>query len=322
MKRWTRSTTTLLWIISRSSVSAFARQPSRCASPSTTTSSYFFATRSDGDIDDQKVQTMTSNNSEWTPGDVDQAKEARTKLEIWPLDEHNAKLLNLVHPYKYETKLKDGQNDPPVYDLIAVGSGAGGLVSSRQSARRGATSALISEGLAGGDCLNIGCVPSKALIRSARAASQVRRAAEFGIVIEGPITVDFAKVMTRLREKRATIAPADGHPGTESAGAHVYQGRGRMTSKDTIEVNGKTLKFKKLVLVSTATTTTKKNPNCSQFDDLLTINHSVFPGNRRTTWSSARSGAEGRALHHQREPLQLGSPSCTYDHSRSWCDCT
>lgn len=202
---------------------------------------------------------MTSNNSEWTPGDVDQAKEARTKLEIWPLDEHNAKLLNLVHPYKYETKLKDGQNDPPVYDLIAVGSGAGGLVSSRQSARRGATSALISEGLAGGDCLNIGCVPSKALIRSARAASQVRRAAEFGIVIEGPITVDFAKVMTRLREKRATIAPADGHPGTESAGAHVYQGRGRMTSKDTIEVNGKTLKFKKLVLVSTATTTTKKN---------------------------------------------------------------
>jgi Pyridine nucleotide-disulphide oxidoreductase len=196
---------------------------------------------------------MATDLEQWTPGNEAQAKVAREKLEIWPLDEHNAALLNEVHPFVYQTKLGDGGDDkaePPVYDLIAMGSGAGGLVSSRQSARRGATSAMISERLAGGDCLNIGCVPSKALIRSARAASQVRRAAEFGIVIpDGPVKVDFAKVMERLRIKRAKIAPADGHPGTELAGAHVYQGRGRMTGPNTVEVNGRTLTFKKLVIV-------------------------------------------------------------------------
>jgi pyruvate/2-oxoglutarate dehydrogenase complex dihydrolipoamide dehydrogenase (E3) component len=110
---------------------------------------------------------------------------------------------------------------------------------------------MISEKLAGGDCLNVGCVPSKALIRSARAVSQVKRASEFGVVIPNidEVKVDFQKVMERLRAKRAKIAPADGHPGTEQAGAHVYQGRGRMTGPDTVEVNGQTLKFKKLVIV-------------------------------------------------------------------------
>jgi pyruvate/2-oxoglutarate dehydrogenase complex dihydrolipoamide dehydrogenase (E3) component len=192
------------------------------------------------------MSTATSS-SEWIPGDTDHAREARERLEIWPLDEHNAKLLNLVHPREYVTKTED---PPEEYDLIALGSGAGGLVSSRQSARRGAKSAMISEMLAGGDCLNVGCVPSKALVRSARAASQVRRAGEFGIVVTGEVKVDFPAVMARLRRLRATIAPADGHPGTELAGAHVYQGRGKLTGPDTLEVNGKTLKFKTCILAT------------------------------------------------------------------------
>jgi hypothetical protein len=193
----------------------------------------------------QRVVKMTSS-SEWTQNDTDQAKEAREKFGIWPLDEYNVKLLNEVHPRDYVSK-----KEPfPEYDLIAIGSGAGGLVSSKQSARRGAKSAMISEALAGGDCLNVGCVPSKALIRSARAVSQVRKAGEFGIVVKGEIVVDFPKVMERLRQKRATIAPADGHPGTESAGTHVYQGRGRLTGPNTIEVNGKELKFKYCILAT------------------------------------------------------------------------
>ena len=73
------------------------------------------------------------------------------------------------------------QDPPPAveYDLIAIGAGAGGLVSAKQSGRRGARSAMISEHMAGGDCLNVGCVPSKALLRCARAIKEVRRAAEF-----------------------------------------------------------------------------------------------------------------------------------------------
>lgn len=77
----------------------------------------------------------TSSSSSWTPGNRDQEQEAREKLEIWPLDEYNAALLNEVHPYNY---VQSAQIPHEVYDLVAIGAGAGGLVSSKQSARRGA----------------------------------------------------------------------------------------------------------------------------------------------------------------------------------------
>ena len=182
----------------------------------------------------------------WIPLDTEQASQARKELDVWPLDEHNAKLLNEVHPINYPSP------DPhEVYDLIAVGAGAGGLVSSRQSARRGAKSAMISEFLAGGDCLNVGCVPSKALIRSARAIQQVKKAQELGVVIPGgQVEVDFPAIMRRMRELRAKIAPVDGHASGVKAGSHVFQGRGRFTGPDTVEVNGITLKFRKAVVAT------------------------------------------------------------------------
>jgi len=94
----------------------------------------------------------------WKPDNPEHVQDARSKLSVWPLDEYNAVLLNEVHPRDYSSS-----TDQPYerYDLIAIGAGAGGLVSSKQSARRGAKSCLISEHLAGGDCLNVGCVPSK-----------------------------------------------------------------------------------------------------------------------------------------------------------------
>ena len=183
----------------------------------------------------------------WTENDPSQVEAAKS-LDVWPLDKHNAALLNEVHPLGY----KKSPNAPhEIYDLIAIGSGAGGLVSAKQSARRGAKSAMISAHLAGGDCLNVGCVPSKALLRAAKAIAEVKKAAEFGIVLpEGEIRIDFAKIMERLREKRTTISPADGHPATEGTGAHVFQGFGKFTGPDTIEVNGETLKFKKAVIAT------------------------------------------------------------------------
>lgn len=110
---------------------------------------------------------------------------------------------------------------------------------------------MITEHLAGGDCLNVGCVPSKALLRASRAIKEVRRAAEFGVVLpQGDIRIDFGVIMRRMRMLRAKIAPADGHAGTTGTGAHVFQGRGRFTGPDTVEVNGQTLRFKKAVIAT------------------------------------------------------------------------
>ena len=152
---------------------------------------------------------------------------------IAPLDEHNAKLLDNVHPEVWQ----DPTPEPGfVYDLVALGAGAGGLVSAKQAARRGARSALIESHLAGGDCLNVGCVPSKALLRCARAAREARRGAEFG-VDGAAVAVDFGKVMERMRRLRAHIAPADAHVATAAVGADVFQGRGVFVGPNEIEVN-------------------------------------------------------------------------------------
>ena len=93
------------------------------------------------------ASSSSSSQQKWIPGDIEQEKLAREKLGIWPLDEANADLLNQVHPIEYVSS----QTPHEIYDLIAIGAGAGGLVSSKQSARRGAKSAMISEHLAGGD---------------------------------------------------------------------------------------------------------------------------------------------------------------------------
>ena len=194
---------------------------------------------------------------------------ARKELEIWPLDEHNVKLLNEVHPIEFRS-----QTPHEIYDLIAIGAGAGGLVSAKQSARRGAKSAMISEKLAGGDCLNVGCVPSKALIRSARAVAEVKRASEFGVHVEN-IKVDFPAVMERLRRLRAVISPADGHEGTEATGTHVFQGRGVLTGPNTVKVNGQSLKFKMCVLATGGSPSIPKNiPGLSEAP--YTTNENLF----------------------------------------------
>jgi len=244
-----RQLTALVWLVSRSLPAATSF--SLAGKPSFSLRSVLARHSSTSTFTSPKTKMASS---QWVAGDETQAKEARDQLEIWPLDEHNAELLNQVHPRDYASPNAAHE----VYDLIAIGAGAGGLVSSKQSARRGAKSAMISERLAGGDCLNVGCVPSKAIIRSARAVSQVRHAQELGIVINNngdnsnnnSVRVDFDAIMRRVRQMRAKIAPADSHDGTEAAGAHVIQGRGRLTGPNTIDVNGKTYQFKMCVLAT------------------------------------------------------------------------
>jgi len=200
--------------------------------------------------------------------------EARNRFNIWPLDDSNAKLLNEVHPKTYA-------NPEPLelYDLIALGAGAGGLVSSKQSGRRGAKSAMISEDLAGGDCLNVGCVPSKALIKCAKVAAQMRRAHNYGITSSGPITVDFPAIMANMRTLRSKISPADGHDGTNAAGAQVFQGRGIFTGPNTLEVTNSqnktsTLTFRKAVIATGGRPFVPKIPGLS--DSPFTTNVNLF----------------------------------------------
>lgn len=202
---------------------------------------------------------MASANSSdgqatWSASNPNDSKDAKERLKIWPLDDDNVKLLDEVHPKSWPNHK---EIDPDmVYDFIAIGAGAGGLVSSRQVARRGGKSAMISAHLAGGDCLNVGCVPSKALIRCAKMIREVRKAQtrpEFGVRV-ATVEVDFAAIMQRMRSLRAEIAPVDGHELGETIGTDVYQGFGRFVDENTVEVTPPSgeepiqLKFKKAAI--------------------------------------------------------------------------
>ena len=117
---------------------------------------------------------------------------------VEPLDEHNRTLLSNVHPPDWVNPQPAGR-----YNLVVIGAGTAGLVTAAGAAGLGAKVALVERGLMGGDCLNIGCVPSKALIRAARAAAAVRDAPRFGIVVAPGTQVDFGRVMERMRRLRA-----------------------------------------------------------------------------------------------------------------------
>jgi len=93
--------------------------------------------------------------------------------------------------------------------MVAIGGGAGGLVTTIAATVTGAKCALIERGLMGGDCLNTGCVPSKAFLKSANVVHQVKNSAQFGVKIEGSVTVDFSAIMARMRKIRAEISEAD-----------------------------------------------------------------------------------------------------------------
>src|SRR5262245_17405954 len=87
----------------------------------------------------------------------------------------------------------------PRYNLVVVGAGTAGLVAAAGAAGLGAKVALVERDRLGGDCLNVGCVPSKAVLRAARAVADVRDAGRFGVRVEGPVRADFAALMERMR---------------------------------------------------------------------------------------------------------------------------
>ncbi|HKS36718.1 MAG TPA: FAD-dependent oxidoreductase, partial [Verrucomicrobiae bacterium] len=123
------------------------------------------------------------------------------RAAVAPWDTHNRELVANVHPPDWANP-----KPAPQYNLVVIGAGTAGLVAAAGAAGLGARVALIEKHLMGGDCLNVGCIPSKCLIRSARAAADVRGAAELGVRTPGDFQIDFAAVMERMRRLRAGIS--------------------------------------------------------------------------------------------------------------------
>jgi pyruvate/2-oxoglutarate dehydrogenase complex dihydrolipoamide dehydrogenase (E3) component len=167
---------------------------------------------------------------------------------VQPLDSHNRRLLQNVHP-------PDWVNPQPKerYHLVVIGGGTAGLVTAAIGAALGARVALVERELMGGDCLNVGCVPSKAVLASARAWQAARDASA---LFHGPAVSgegDFAAVMERMRRIRADISPVDGAPRfRDDIGVDVFLGDGRIVAEDAVEVDGRRLRFHRAVIATGA----------------------------------------------------------------------
>ena len=193
----------------------------------------------------------------------------RDDFPVQPADEHNRRLVAQVHP-------PDWVNPAPRsrYHLVVIGGGTAGLVSAAAAAGLGATVALVERHLLGGDCLNVGCVPSKGLIRSARAWREAASAREaFG----GPGTTgdgSFATVMERMRRIRADIAPVDGAPRYRGLGVDVFLGSGRFVAADAVVVNGALLRCRRAIIATGARAAAPPIPGLEQAGYLT--NETIF----------------------------------------------
>ena len=177
---------------------------------------------------------------------------AHTLVQLQPHDEHNQALQASVHPTDWTNPTPKG-----TYHLVIIGAGTAGLVTAAGAAGLGARVALIERELMGGDCLNVGCVPSKGVISSARIAATVRDAGAFGVHVPDGTHTDFGQVMERMRRLRADISPADSAQRFSELGVDVFFGNGKFENNDTVSVkraDGTTtqLKFKKAVIASGA----------------------------------------------------------------------
>ncbi len=136
-----------------------------------------------------------------------------------------------------------------IYNVIAIGAGTAGLVTTSAIAGMGGRAALIEKHKMGGDCLNYGCVPSKALISSARAIQNIRQSERWGLEKQEPV-FEFNKVFERMRERRALIEPNDSVERYESLGVDVFEGEARFISPYEVEVNGQVLKARNFVIAA------------------------------------------------------------------------
>jgi pyruvate/2-oxoglutarate dehydrogenase complex dihydrolipoamide dehydrogenase (E3) component len=166
------------------------------------------------------------------------------KVELFPSDAHNQRTINQGHP-------PDWRNPPGGdYELVVVGGGPTGLVAAMTAAAGGHRVAMTEQFLTGGTCVNFGCTPSKALVRSARAVNEAGRGADFGFGLTAPPKVDFAKVMERVRRIRSMSSAGDAVQVVAGHGVDVYLGHTRFAKPNAVVVDGRELRFEKAVIAT------------------------------------------------------------------------
>jgi len=237
------------------------------------TDDYLFFRFLEGERGSLKVDETTGKALEWTTflgpaaGDGNQSlqpsfdqemlaaidsKDRHIISSVWPLDELNTELLNNVHPPDWQDPKADGDT----YDVVVIGAGVGGLIAAGSSAGVGGKVAMIEAHMLGGDCLNTGCVPSKAFIHSANMAhglkNDVARMEEAGVFVDpSSVRVDFEQVMKRVRKVRSEISHHDSATRySKELGVEVFIGYAKFASPRSVVVNGQTLNFKKAVIAT------------------------------------------------------------------------
>ncbi len=194
----------------------------------------------------------------------------KENVKILPEDEYNRELISQVHPLDWENP-----EPAPRYNLAVVGAGTAGLVAAIGGASIGARVALVERYLMGGDCLNFGCVPSKAIIRSSRIIGEVWGSDHLGVNIpEHSVHVDFSHVMERMRRLRAQISRHDSVERMTSLGIDVFLGAAGFRDRRSLEVGGKVLFFKKAVIATGARPVHPSIPGLS--DAGFLTNETVF----------------------------------------------
>jgi len=156
-------------------------------------------------------------------------------------------LIGYFKARKYLGRYKKPRNFD--YNLVVIGAGSGGLVSAYIAAAVKAKVCLIEKHKMGGDCLNTGCVPSKALIKTAKVLSHIRRHKEFGIE-SASADFDFAQVMERVQKVIATVEPHDSIERYTNLGVDCVKGTAKIVSPYEVEVDGRTLTTKSIVIAT------------------------------------------------------------------------
>jgi pyruvate/2-oxoglutarate dehydrogenase complex dihydrolipoamide dehydrogenase (E3) component len=190
--------------------------------------------------------------------------------EVLPQDAYNEILVTNVHP-------PDWVNPEPAgrYNLVVIGAGTAGLISAAGAAGLGAKVALIERHLMGGDCLNVGCVPSKGIIRAARALSDARNSLEFGVHGGKDLGFDFSEAMERMRRLRSEISHHDSaRRFRDELGIDVFIGEGSFAGPDCVEVGGKKLYFAKAAVCTGARAAAPPIPGLAEAGYLT--NETVF----------------------------------------------
>jgi pyruvate/2-oxoglutarate dehydrogenase complex dihydrolipoamide dehydrogenase (E3) component len=164
-------------------------------------------------------------------------------MELAPRNEYQHDLA--LHPPEWENPTPRGR-----YNLVVVGGGTAGIISALTTADLRGSVALVESRLLGGDTLNFGCVPSKAVLRAARAAYEAAHLDRFGLSADRPVSVDFPRVMARMRRLRSSLGRRDSAWRFTGCGADVFLGNARFTGRNSLEVNGQTLQFQRAIIAT------------------------------------------------------------------------